>query len=239
MSFWREIPPVEAIKMEPEELAPFVLRYLQGQPPDSINRYNFTLPQHELYEIFNSDNRAVKTYLEYLIEAWMYLERQGFIAPKPGQQGEWMFVTRRGRAVADATDFEAYKQAYLLNADTLDPVLLQKVRADYAKGDYGDAIFKAYKEVEVRVRKQAGLSPSDIGVNLMRKAFNPEGGMLTDKTAERSEQVARMELFAGSIGAYKNPSSHREVDISDPREVADIIHVANQLLRILDRIEHP
>ena len=41
----------------------------------------------------------------------MYLEREGFIAPTPGQQGEWAFVTKRGQAVAEAENFEAYRIA--------------------------------------------------------------------------------------------------------------------------------
>ncbi len=170
------------------------------------------------------------------MEAWMYLERQGFVAPLPGQQGEWMFVTRRGKKVADDDDFENYKQIYLLASDSLDPVLLQKVKSDFARGDYDSAILKAYKEVEVRVRKKAGLSASDIGVNLMIAAFNPSGGVLTDSSAEAGEKQARMQLFAGAIGTYKNPSSHRDVALCDPKEAADIIHMANQLLRIVDKL---
>lgn len=70
----------------------------------------------------------------------------------------------------------------------------------------------------------------------MRKAFNPENGPLTDSSANGGEKTARMELFAGAIGSYKNPSSHRYVNFDDPMEVADIIHLANQLLRTLETI---
>ena len=69
----------------------------------------------------------------------------------------------------------------------------------------------------------------------MREAFSPEGGPLTDVTAERGERVARMELFAGAIGSYKNPHSHRDVNLNDPVEPIEIILLANHLLRIVDR----
>lgn len=132
-------------------------------------------------------------------------------------------------------DFDAYKQSYLLQSDGLDPVLLQKVRTSFVSGDYDTAVFQAFKEVEVRVRKKASLANTDIGVSLMTKDFNPQGGVLTDKGSVPGVQQAIMQLFAGAIGTYKNPSSHRNVAL-DAKETSDIIHLANQLLRIVDRI---
>ena len=90
------------------------------------------------------------------------------------------------------------------------------------------------KAVEVYVRDAAGAGNEQIGVRLMRDGFKPEGGVLTDQTAEAGERTARTELFAGAIGSYKNPNSHRDVNMEDPAEAVEIIMMANHLMKIVD-----
>jgi len=96
-------------------------------------------------------------------------------------------------------------------------------------------VFLAMKAVEVAVREVSGLGGDGlVGVKLMRAAFAPDGGPLMDPNAEGGERTARMELFAGSIGSFKNPHSHRDVDVSDAAEALEAIYLANTLLRIVD-----
>lgn len=85
------------------------------------------------------------------------------------------------------------------------------------------------------MRDAAGLPNELLGVNLMRKAFSPKDGVLRDPEAEGGEQQATADLFAGAIGAYKNPASHRTVKFDDPMEAAEVIQLADLLLRIVAR----
>jgi hypothetical protein len=72
-----------------------------------------------------------------------------------------------------------------------------------------------------------------IGCALMRDAFAPKNGVLSDAQAVPGEQTALMELFTGAIGYFKNPGSHREVEPT-AIEAAESIMLASRLLRIVD-----
>jgi uncharacterized protein (TIGR02391 family) len=202
----------EILEMEPEELAPLVLRYLKKIPQNSgeLNRYNFGLTAERVY----GNNRAAA---ERFFEAWMWLEGELFLAPRPGDTtGQWFFVTRRGEKVLDEEDFNAYRQASRFPS-YIDPVLVRTVKPLFMRGDYDTAVFRAFKEVEVRVRRKAKYGNDKYGRDLMVQAFGPNGP-LTNQLASKGEQDAMRELFAGAISQCKNPSSHREVKFDDAGE---------------------
>jgi uncharacterized protein (TIGR02391 family) len=118
----------------------------------------------------------------------------------------------------------------------LHPLIAGEVRSQYLLGDYETAIFKAMRQVEIRVRDLAEAGRGDLGVRLMKNAFRPDGP-LSDPLQESSEQEATMALFWGAIGVFKNPSSHREVEFEDPTLASEIVLFADLLLRMLDRLE--
>ena len=110
----------------------------------------------------------------------------------------------------------------MLPREALNPKLAEKVWTAFMRGEFDVAVFQAMKAVEVAVRYGSGLPVSLLGVKLMREAFR-DNGVLADMTAEAGERVGRMELFAGAIGSYKNPHSHRDVNLNDPAEAVEII----------------
>jgi hypothetical protein len=67
------------------------------------------------------------------------------------------------------------------------------------------------------------LLPKELLHRRIRKAFAPQDGPLTDMTAEGGERQGRVELFAGAIASYKNPHSHRDVNLENPHEALEII----------------
>lgn len=101
------------------------------------------------------------------------LEREVTIAPEPRRGRDWVYVTRRGKQLLENSDINIYLKGKLVPEETIDPVLARKIRPLFIRGDYDTAVFQAFKEVEIRVRKAADMPSESIGVDLMRKAFNP------------------------------------------------------------------
>lgn len=176
--------------------------------------------------------------LARLSDAWAWLEAHGLIGPsvQNPQTGNWQRLTAAGEEVLNDPRSVAKVWASERLAGDLHPAL-SSAKSNFALGDYETASFAAMKAVEVEVRRVAGLPNELVGVALMRKAFSPKDGTLRDPGAEGGEQQATADLFAGAIGAYKNPASHRTVQFDDPIEAAEVIQLADLLLRIVDRAE--
>lgn len=171
-----------------------------------------------------------------LTEALAWLGAQGLIVPEEGTNGQngWRRLSRRARTIETQADFANFRLARLLPRELLHPHIADPVWRAFMRSEIDVAIFQAMKAVEVAVRKASKLDDSLVGVKLMRTAFHPETGALTDTKADPGERQGRMDLFAGAIGSYKNPQSHRDVNLDNPAEGIELVLLANHLLRIVD-----
>jgi uncharacterized protein (TIGR02391 family) len=226
------------ITLQPEELAGPLLIALRDQVQNGlVNLGNITgtffsdSPSNLHYP--RSSERSIKL---AVAEAWAWLETQGLLIPEPGINGANGFrvFSRRAATFVRPEDVARFAVARKLDKGILHTSIADKVWSAFMRGEYDVAVFQAMKGVEVHVREAGGFSAADLGTDLMRKAFHEDHGPLTDKSVEKSERQARSALFSGAIGSYKNPHSHREVDLNEPNEALEIVLLANHLLRIVD-----
>lgn len=214
--------------LPPDELA---LRLLQAITSGE-DRRGFFFGKDRVITPGGGDDREYGRCLE---EAFAWMRREVWIANEPSQNSSnWFFVTRRGWEVLDDPAGLARAQAEARLYVDLHPRLARRVRAQFLLGEYEPAALLAMREVEIVVRDRAGAANGDIGVALMKEAFKPDGP-LADPRLETGEQQARMALYWGAIGMFKNPSSHRQVDFDDPILASEVVLLADLLLRLLDR----
>lgn len=183
------------------------------------------------YQLNPEARRALFEGLEYAIT-------EGLIAHDPLSAGSAglhpLRVTKRGHNFLKTHDAD-YSWRDVSAAELLHSTISGDAFLELRRGQrhYADAVFKAFRAVEMEVRDAGGFSDSDVGVPLMRRAFGREGP-LTDPAQNEGEQDAITHLFAGAIGALKNPGFHRAVGPSSASSALRSLILASELLAIVD-----
>lgn len=193
-----------------------------------------------------SQNEIVQIRLDWserLGEAWDWLRAEKLVAQAvpPFGNPDAFFITEAGHEALAEEDPRALLRSRRRLGVELHPRLEKRLRSLTRAGAFEQAAFDALREVEVRVRDLADEPRNSrgallVGADLMHQAFK-EGGPLADPHAEAGERVGVMELFAGAFGAVRNPLGHRTVEWDDPTEAAEMVLLADLLMRQLDRVE--
>jgi len=219
------------LELEPEELGGCILAY--------ANTTSFSKREEILYKGFrhlldlgNVPVGIREDVILALSEAWQWLEREGLVTPKVHSHG--FTITRRGQRLRSSADAAAYVASRSLPRNLLHPRLVQRVWSAVVRGDYETAIFQSFREVEISVREASALPSTEIGVALVRKAFDKNSGPLTLADEPEAEREALAHLFAGAIGRFKNPTGHRSVEYT-LSDAAEALTLASMLLRIIDQ----
>lgn len=167
---------------------------------------------------------------EHLIMAWQWLLRENLLIPAPGNTAGWVCVSSRGHKAVAKEQFDKYRHAALLPQGILHPSMSATAFSAFLRGEYDIAIFAAFRALENIVRDVCKYPNQALGVRLMRDAFDLKNGPLTDKGLVPAEQQAMSDAYAGAIGLFKNPASHRLNSFTNPEEAVSLVLFANYLI---------
>jgi hypothetical protein len=115
------------------------------------------------------------------------------------------------------------------------PVIAKKTWQHYIMADYESAVNSAFHEIEESVR-EAISQPSSIvsDEDLMKVAFDPETGYLSDKNNSQPISVAVRDLFDVAQKTYKDLASKQRIS-PNSQETAQLLVFASYLKSIIDK----
>ena len=130
----------ELLELEPEDLAPSLLKYLNHLENNrtKLNRYNFGLMCQQSNT--SSDTNERNAIGNKFMDAWMWLESEGFLGPTIGDNGEWRRITERGRRVLKENKISLVSNSKLLPKKLIHPLITEKVWLTFIRGDFDTAI---------------------------------------------------------------------------------------------------
>ncbi len=111
----------------------------------------------------------------------------------------------------------------------------------FDNGHYPEAVFAAFKVVEIEVKAKSGVSKGQ-GFTLMMAVFDESKpklrfNQLSDEN-ETNEQIGFKHMFAGAFSGVRNPRGHG--DIQDTIDhCLEHLSLASYLLRQLDKCNKP
>jgi uncharacterized protein (TIGR02391 family) len=116
------------------------------------------------------------------------------------------------------------------------PKIVEASRSQFRSGHYADAIFNAFRRIEILVKAKSGLRKR--GTTLMHDVFNEKNPLIKlnamKEEYEIDEQTGFRFIYAGAMEGIRNPKAHAEVKQKDPYRTLEYLALASLLAKRLD-----
>lgn len=143
------------------------------------------------------------------------------------------YPTKFGFRFPEREFVRVIKEYTLMPETYVHPEIVKKSFKLLNGGHFESAVLQGFKCIETKIRKLTGADADEVGIRLIRKAFHPETGKLADHDLPISEREAFSNYISGAFGFFKNPSSHRDVEL-DYTSTFERLVVASNLLKLIE-----
>lgn len=131
-------------------------------------------------------------------------------------------------------DKESITPNMLYDSMEFHPRIIRASRSQFRSRHYSDAIFNAFKCVEVLVKEKSGLR-NEFGPALMHKVFNEKNPIIKlnrmEEDFEIDEQTGFRFLYVGAMAGIRNPKAHSEIEQKNPYKTLEYISLASLLAK--------
>jgi uncharacterized protein (TIGR02391 family) len=168
------------------------------------------------------------------------LRTQGYLMKDATQlSDEFLILTDEGINVAKGQGEPAPIGKYELS--NLHPRIREVSEKLFMDGYYSQAIFEAYKVVNIVVKEKSGRKDLD-GQGLMSTVFSSKNPILRlndlQDQSDRDEQEGFMLLYMGAMTGIRNPKAHDVVNQKDPLRTMEYLALTSLLVRRAEESKH-
>ena len=149
---------------------------------------------------------------------------------------EKYFPTKVGFRFPEREFRRVIKKYSVMPESYVHPIIVEKCFSLLSKGEYESAVIQAFKAIETTTRAKIGAPNDMFGERLLKKAFNPDEGVLTNYKIPKAERFAFLNYITGAFSYYRNSSTHRDIEL-DFVSAFDRIAVASDLLKAIEDAE--
>jgi uncharacterized protein (TIGR02391 family) len=134
-------------------------------------------------------------------------------------------------------DFGSQSVESLYDSLRLHPRIRKVSESLFRTRHYAQAIFEAFKCIEVMVKEKSGIDNQD-GQTLMAHVFDETRPTLRinplQTTSEKDEQIGFKFIFMGAMTGIRNPKAHDIIEQRDPYRTLEYLQLVSLLAKRVD-----
>jgi uncharacterized protein (TIGR02391 family) len=174
-----------------------------------------------------------KDEIQLCIQGVEELRANGYLVKDATQRSDnFLVLTSEGKRVVKEQGEPIRTDTY--EVSNLHPRIREVSEKLFMDGYYSQAIFEAYKAVNIVVKEKSGRKDLD-GQGLMSTVFSRQNPILRlndlQDDSDYDEQEGFMLLFMGAMTGIRNPKAHDIVNQKDPTRTLEYLALASLLAR--------